>query len=97
MRAVRGVRGLAAVPAVRRAGPLAALQPATTRESGTGAAARCPIALQSYTRTIVFGTLALYSEVMTDGLRVYSIYMGGATLSPARPGPHQILNKISND
>ena len=23
--------------------------------------------------------------------------MGGATLSPARPGPHQILNKISND
>ena len=72
MRAVRGVRGLAAVPAVRRAGPLAALQPATPRESSTGAAARCPIALQSY--TTVFGTLALYNEVMTDGLRVYSTY-----------------------
>ena len=30
--------------------------------------------------------------------RAFSIApMGGATLSPARPGPHQILNKISND
>ena len=37
------------------------------------------------------------SEQFNSVGRYWVILMDGATLSPARPGPHQILNKISND